>query len=332
MKYGMIITKQINEVCKGIELRESTKLVYHYTSLEGLTGILNDGNVTFRFSRYDALNDKSEGVDILEIYREVINDLFDKKEIDESLYDAIRDISVEDQYQYLFCFPRYDANDEYETDEILDVSAGKAYVCSFSKSRDSLPMWNYYSKGDDVGYNIGGQLLPLLEESCFEDSAFKGTIMKIYSVIYKDEEKKKLIRNVIERIQTELCSVSPEEMDTARLESRRALCDFLNRIRFAFKKDCFEYEQEYRMVIIVPDKEFPGKADRFSIKYRNVNSFLVPFFDLKADLFIPLYVGIGPFEASKGEKEARKKVLSEKLAKNGIREDDIWCSEIPIRY
>ena len=37
------------------------------------------------------------------------------------MYGAIRDISAEDQYQYLFCFPRFDANDEYETDEILDV-------------------------------------------------------------------------------------------------------------------------------------------------------------------------------------------------------------------
>lgn len=48
--------------------------IYHYTSPGGLEGILLEkGYPVFHFSRFDCLNDKSEGKEIIQLYRHMLD-------------------------------------------------------------------------------------------------------------------------------------------------------------------------------------------------------------------------------------------------------------------
>ena len=80
--------------------------IYHYTSESGFNSILfnsNDSeNITLWASRYDCLNDKSEGVIILEIYKETCKELLSDGKIDKTFYDIIVDLKPSDEVLFSF--------------------------------------------------------------------------------------------------------------------------------------------------------------------------------------------------------------------------------------
>jgi hypothetical protein len=51
--------------------------VYHYTSPDGLLGILNEDGIRLWFSKYDCLNDASEGQEIVKYYQSACKSLYD---------------------------------------------------------------------------------------------------------------------------------------------------------------------------------------------------------------------------------------------------------------
>ena len=71
-------------------------VIWHYTNLNALLGILGDSNVSrnpdkkmnFWFTRSDCLNDKSEGFEIQEIIKKASAELLKAGEIDDSFYKA----------------------------------------------------------------------------------------------------------------------------------------------------------------------------------------------------------------------------------------------------
>lgn len=73
--------------------------LYHYTSPGGFDGILLNDNKTptFWFSRYDCLNDITEGNNIKEIYRSVIDELLSYEDWDAVFSNHIRNVKPADQ-------------------------------------------------------------------------------------------------------------------------------------------------------------------------------------------------------------------------------------------
>ena len=131
-------------------------IVFHYTSPDGLLGIIKNKKIQLRFGRVDCLNDYSEGQEILEIYRQVCEDLHDEGKIDESFFKKIITITPDTKTWF-------NLKTEYGTSgrKIERV----CYVCCFSRKKDSLPMWNYYVKNNKYqGYNLGFGLNELNEE------------------------------------------------------------------------------------------------------------------------------------------------------------------------
>lgn len=107
--------------------------LYHYTSGQGLYGILNSSQL--HCSDVNFMNDPSERtyfLDLLEIVFEKANEC---KDIYLELYNKSYQDAVTDPFD--------------------------RYVASFSKNPDSLSMWNYYAKGN--GYNLGLDIDKIIE-------------------------------------------------------------------------------------------------------------------------------------------------------------------------
>ena len=167
--------------------------LFHYTSPVGLNSILfgDSSKVTMWASRYDCLNDFSEGGVVGPVFQEACMELKETGEIDEYLYNLFSKVA-----------PARTILLHYFDGKKIRITRPECdrYICSFSKNKDSLAMWNYYSKGSKYeGFNIG--FFP----ACLKDSLHKflyekEAIFHIYPVIYKRDEQKKLIKDLLIRL------------------------------------------------------------------------------------------------------------------------------------
>ena len=86
MNYELInkIDHLLNELAVRIENgAKEDAIVYHYTSYEGVLGILREQNVfpVFYFSQYDRTNDSSEGYDLVLKYQNAVNSLYSQNRV-----------------------------------------------------------------------------------------------------------------------------------------------------------------------------------------------------------------------------------------------------------
>ena len=91
--------KKVEEL---ISTENNSKCIYHYTDFKGLNGIINnnDKKLHFWFTRSDCLNDSSEGYHVLDIFIEVVNELYEKSKIDNKLKNILKEIKVSDQKSF----------------------------------------------------------------------------------------------------------------------------------------------------------------------------------------------------------------------------------------
>lgn len=161
---------------------DTVENIYHYTSPNGLLGILGEDGLVFRFTRYDCVNDTSEGKHVLECYTKSCEELLDTSEIDYEFYNSIKDITPSNKRFLIFNTGQHTIGKE---------SSFEAYLCCFTLEQDSLPMWNYYVKnGHYQGYNIGvnSQVFNELKKDSGLDKGFE---FKLIKVVYNFNKKKK---------------------------------------------------------------------------------------------------------------------------------------------
>ncbi len=131
------------------------KSVFHYTSIGGLEGILS--SKTLRFTNIKYMNDKDEITAGLDSMVSACNGSLElKKQVEEAFLSS-----------------------ELQT-----------FVCCFSLEKDSLPMWNYYTKEvNSQGYNIEFDDKKLVESILKNNPALHGCELSFGKVDYsKDNE------------------------------------------------------------------------------------------------------------------------------------------------
>jgi hypothetical protein len=234
---------------------------FHYTTAVGLKGILDKKCIYC--SRIQFMNDPSEDSYGESIISEFVNSDKEMKKI----------------YEILF-------NKSFE-DSVL-LGNGK-YVASFSRNSDSLPMWNYYSKGN--GYNIGFSLEEMVRQ--YNLSFPKASIVDI---IYDKDQQLDLLKEYFTqfslKVEKYLELESEKEKSKFRnnesryyeLEyaSSRIIEDFTNGlylIKHKFKHPAYSAEEEVRVLI---ETDF----DYSNYKYRiSENGIFVEYVEL---LFEPM--------------------------------------------
>lgn len=324
------LNNKVRLIEKGLnEEIDATQYVYHYTSFKGLDGILRDGknNPVFWFSRYDVLNDITEGCEIYDVFHAVVEELKSTNQIDSVFAELLDKVKKRDLY--LFTEKKDNFMNPIDREIIPNTEyhslPGVPYICCFSKDEDSLPMWNYYCKnGLYDAYNIGVKADRLINDS---NSFGRGYIIKLFRVIYDKEKKKALIRGLL----LDAYSVYKDKSSLHKgWQSYLINCitDFLNKYRFAFKKDCFKHENEYRAVLITPKKNI-GESSELSVRFRDGYGMIIPYIEHEWKECNVYSVNLGPCE--KSQKKYKKRILNDYLkSRNWLVE--VGCSNIPVRY
>ena len=139
-------------------------MLYHYTSPKVIMSIIREEGIILRFSRYDCLNDTSEGKEAVAIQQEVCETLrleYSTSPAKLELLDRIASLRPDFKSIYVGeSAPVSGGNLPASTPAAASIPESSVsavpYICSFSRERDALTMWNYYTKGTHYeGYNVG---------------------------------------------------------------------------------------------------------------------------------------------------------------------------------
>ena len=258
----------------------STKddVLYHYTTLDGLLGIVNSKEIWT--SQINYLNDESEFLYTLQIVRRFLGDYShrtqdkEKKKEIELLFGAVRTI-----------------------EEI------KICVCSFSKDGDSLAQWRAY--GPQGGYAIG-----------FHLSVLQKLAEQHHFTVCECEYDKKRQFNRVKKLIDEFFKRQRYPDSRDERESVIAYSKFkeeLTKLACVLKHPAFQSEREWRLVsgnvrtedprfvhragksMLIPYYRFPlcsnnkrlppidiviGPCPNMGLAISSVNSFVVPKIDL----------------------------------------------------
>ncbi len=224
-------------------------ILYHYTSGNGLMGILNSSEL--HCSHILFLNDPTEHKYFDNVLEELFINSEDCKEIYSNLYN-------ESYYGITYEFHEY-------------------YVLSFSKNKDSLSMWNYYSNSN--GYNLGFDIESIINRNNTTNKSF----FKI-ELVYDKTKQYNLLKKYIKSFKKELIrlrrlNIDSDEYNHAEELLIRKFNDGLIMYRFTFKHSGYSREEEVRILIAKPVNNGEESSYRIS-----PNGVIVEYIKLKIDI------------------------------------------------
>lgn len=297
----------------GIEVLKKG-IIYHYTSAEGILGILDKSE--FWVTKSDFLND---------IYE--INYTFNLFE--ESFLNEIKNENVRTRMISQF-------HSELDKDRALyNKALFGTYIMSFSINQDNLLLWSEFA--GKMGYNLGFNIEYLKDE--FNRKSVRDDELDLKfdgKVIYNKEEQIRLLEN---RIDWKLISDSSDKNMNSLVNldesiSDEIINDFISWIieicslySIFFKDSKFEHEEEYRFIFQAfhnHKKVSTNKEMHFRVKEGALCPFVkVPFKGLN---FLES-ITIGP----KNNIDIAKTGL-EIYCRNKEIDPKILKSNIPLRY
>ncbi len=294
-----------------------SKMIYHYTSQDVLLSILR--NQSLRFSDRFYLNDKTEGIYTLNLVIDNLDEIIS----DDSRLAPNKDRIKNDCQDYLKDFK----DDRY-----------KVYQCSFSLDNDCLPMWNYYTKNNELqGVNIGfnsDELAKSIDKNIQRsDMVDEGQRFVLGgTVVYNKAKQIEIIKGYVAEYERLVGRETPD-IPLYNRQAAKLFKRVLDRIVLAgtfFKAGCFSFEHEYRLAVSLYNEggTFEALKDK-KVEYISRNNFYMPYIDLSFDLPCIRSVALSPtynFENMKDNVQAM-------LRNFGVSDDvEIVQSQIPVRY
>ena len=303
--------------------------IYHYTSPIGFQGIIE--NKSLWFTRSDCLNDYSEGLYIEQVYKNSIVGLRSSNDINDDFFELIKDIRPKNTQ----LIGRTTTQEEKERFEGLQKSDKEqscfpvpekcfslrecdTYICCFSKSQDSLPMWNYYSKsGRYEGYNIGFH--------CGTGWGFCSDT-EVFHVVYSESDQTRLIQAMVKRAYKFWQSGGDCQ------EAKSTITECLSNWQFMFKHPSFQHEEEVRAIYYRPIDD--NELDKLpSVHFRTSNGMIIPYIELEFGIDDPnnecvFSVTVAPLIKDKIATETTKQFL----VSQGFPYQIVDNSKIPIRF
>lgn len=299
--------------------------VFHYTSPEGLMGILGNREIFFTDAQY--LNDYRERLSINDDLKQFWESRY--REYDKEFYSLFKEIYVDSYEDKEFSYM-----DGAATEEPF-----RYFILSASMNKDSLSMWKYYAKdGGYNGYNIDLFIPALVDEWIDRET---GVAVEMGLVVYDSGKKQEKICSFVEKLY-ELWS----KYKVSNLLNQKLVKEYKAWIAYAslfFKKSCFSTEEEMRFVAAVQKKELNEihykKEDGTTQKiydFRISNGVLTPFIRMPlfgwsdGDNWITSRVGIGPCMNFDLKKEGILRFVQS--LEYTFNEFSVVESEIPVRY
>lgn len=275
--------------------------LYHYTSQEGLLGILQDGKLHCSSAHY--LSDAEEVIYAAELAAKRLKAFWPEFER--------RNPEIDDDEEMLRGIVR-------EVQALLD---SPLYVFSLSVDGNLLSQWRAYCP-DEGGYALGfssRHLQRLAEAQGFD------LVRCVYEKDHQRMAIDELIRETVGAYQEAREEGAPVSSELWRRYQVEFLTDFYKRAA-AFKDPAFSEEQEFRLV------SGPFAENRGNVQYREGPSTPIPYieFDLREEApnRLPISgVWVGPTP----HPELAKRVLQDLMDRYALPGADVRYSGIPYR-
>ncbi len=234
---------------------DETKLypIYHYTSPQGLDGIIKSGGMWF--TNVDYLNDFSEGNYIIDCLHNCAQSMHATNQISEVTFKKVMKIEDLPNEGYHVTYGRANSI-------IIEEGEYDVFVCCFSSDQDNLNLWRYYVKNETYsGYNIG-----FCENPFTEVNYTINDTIHCFRVLANELEHFNLIQSLLLWLEKNIKNES----------SLVTLISFLQDFRYIFKNPCFESEHEIRIVLKVSKKK-----PMYDVKYRmNTKGVYIPYVEV----------------------------------------------------
>lgn len=203
-------------------VNKDVNMVYHYTSLDTLSKIIE--NSTLRFSNINYQNDECEFTYFFLLLDEHLQEY--ESYYDKTFYDYL------DKLCSKYCTsPFY-----YTGPDIQSDGNRQYYISSFSLTDDNLALWTLYTKEKNfIGCNFGIQPNGISIYSV-NDLLTKGV------VIYNRDEQDRLLKELLFVI------FDKYKKNNYSINFLEKIQIFLNKYALFFKHPAFEQEKEYRFV------------------------------------------------------------------------------------
>lgn len=238
-----------------------SNILYHYTSLDGLLGIIKSSSLWMSHAAY--LNDASE----LNYGTKLISDMINKK-IKDKKYNEINDILRVSSIVF----------SNYYRDSV------NPYVLSLSEEIDVLSQWRAY--GNNCGVSIGFNPKNILElKVSYLNITNESRLIK---VIYEKEEQINLIEKAIDIILkydhlTEF--VAPANLSSAGSSLTEISMNMFMEIIPSFKHPSFHEEKEWRLLKVM---SLTHEKEHKVVNHRFRSGVLIPYLELKAQDKLPI--------------------------------------------
>lgn len=280
------------------------KILFHYTSVEGLLGITEKASIWGTNVLY--LNDASE-------FNYAKNLL--SNEI-KSFCEANPDFKTGTSWGYFF-FESLENN----INKLLPSGNYSCYVCSFSEESDLLSQWRGYCK-DGSGFSLGFALSSL--QSCVRRAGFV-----IKSCLYDEREQinavGELVRKASDRFVLEVGKTGENWDSKFKYIAADILIEFIQLAPF-LKHPKFEEEREWRIVANLQTNKVKSL-----IKFRPGGTMIVPYIEIQLPIaeesLMIDEVYIGPTS----EREISMASVELLLKAKNVICSKVKCSTIPYR-
>ena len=244
----------------GEKMMNTEKPLFHYTTIKGLQGIVENRSIWATDTRY--LNDFSENSYSKKILRqELIN--FCKET---PVFHKNTTPNKSPGYHFLKIL-------EENIQTLFPSDKFSFYVCSFSEQKDLLSQWRGYGQ-DGTGFSLGFNINKLSQ--CLKESNFD-----IRPCIYEEEKQKELMRALIKETASQFMDkigYSNSIEETWDNEGKFILADFMLKfIKLAptLKHPKFEEEKEWRVIASLQTQKVLD-----AIKIRSGTSMLIPYIEI----------------------------------------------------
>jgi hypothetical protein len=313
--------------------------LYHYTTWEGVQGILESNNL--RATNYKFLNDYSEIILFKEklvslVHPYVLEGFEDLMKHSPEIKQKILDHGGLDKVV------QHDA--EGHVDILYNALGDEIYILSFCGPPEKPNMINNGLLSQWRGYGTGGGAALVFDTKKLEEilatevTRFEYSPILIADVIYSDNEQK--LKEELSEDLRKIKDITQEFFDHERLRQNAkvyasgAYYSFVGCIS-RYKHYGFSEENEVRVVALptVIDREAVEWASSAGVtlkpekerKFRQKNGHLIPYIELfnSPDIELPIEkIIVGPHK----QKEGRAIKLREKVGNPNI---EVICSEIP---
>ncbi len=229
--------KQSQAIVKRMHSSDITILqnIYHYTTDDVVTKILEPSSITFRMTHIDNFEDKTEGKLINTFYEDALLKLLSAKIITQAIYDKLATISI----PKLPSLVSIDCTDN----KVYKISDSEAYVLCFCKIKDDDNMFKNYVKNEtNKGYCLefrSSNLVPkskLTEKLIFRKVLYGNDVVEDIASFISD------LLNIIEEFSDELF----------RTWYKGLIEIYLQTLQYFAKAESFRDENEIRLVLILP--------------------------------------------------------------------------------